>query len=255
MDYFKKDLGDIPGINLYNIADLHYGNFLFNRELAEAYIQRIQDDPVGYGVVNGDVLESITKESKGTPKSQIMSVEEQCEGVCDLLSPIKEKIIAWGGGNHDRDRAERFGQIAPAAYCAVKLGVPYFPESMVLKLRFGRKKHAFGQMLAYFIYFHHGFGAGKSEASKLNMLMSLGHNVHADLYVVGHGHVPLVSRDRYILPDGYNNRLRRVERVYVMTPSMLDYGGYAELIGCKPASNTYPVMHLSGKEKHIEVSA
>ena len=55
---------DFPYIHVYPIADAHIGSAEFDQQLFKTWIKTVQDDPFGYAVLAGDMMNNGVKNSK-----------------------------------------------------------------------------------------------------------------------------------------------------------------------------------------------
>ena len=66
MNIIKIELGtDLEYVNIYPLADLHIGSRYFKRKRLEQDLQVILDDPNGYLILNGDLVNNTVKDSVG----------------------------------------------------------------------------------------------------------------------------------------------------------------------------------------------
>ena len=134
-----------------------------------------------------------------------------------------------------------------AAMCA-ELGIAdaYRPYAALLFVTLGRNKH--GDSTVYSFYISHGRGGGRKPGGKINALHDYGNIIDTDIYIVGHTHFPASFRDAAfrVAPHKWSAKLR--ERLFVNTAAALKYGGYGQRQGYQPASNSYPIIYLSGTE-------
>jgi hypothetical protein len=118
-------------------------------------------------------------------------------------------------------------------------------------VRFGKSKNHKRPQL-YTIYVTHGSGGGRKEGGKVNRLADLAAIVDADIYVTGHTHLPLVFKESYFRVSGSNSSVAMVDKLFINTAASLDYGGYGDLQGFKPASKKSPIIILNGTKRDME---
>ena len=117
--YGKKEVNIVP------FGDLHYGLKFCDKKLVEHIIGKIDKMKDTYVILMGDLIENSSRDSVGTGiYDQLMSPQEQIDGICDLLYPIKDKIILSNRGNHEQ-RAYRFGGLDVGKTIADKWGCNY----------------------------------------------------------------------------------------------------------------------------------
>ena len=176
---------------------------------------------------------------------------EQLKQCVKIFEPIKDKILAVLPGNHERRVKKQDGLDMTEIMCA-QLGIAnkYSPTTAYVFLRFGRDrtKHPDAKQ-RYGIYVTHGSAGGKKEGGKINGLADLAQICDADIYITGHTHLPASFRSGFYRPHATNSSMTYVDKLYVNTAAWMDYGGYADLAGFKPASKINPVIYLDGTKK------
>jgi hypothetical protein len=132
----------------------------------------------------------------------------------------------------------------------------YSPTTALIFLRFGRDcvPHHHGRKVAYTIFCSHGNGGGKKEGGKIQRLVDLSTIVDADIYVVGHTHLPALLKDSFARPNMANSSITYGTRLYINTSAKLNYGGYGETGGFKPPCTDTPIIHLSGLRKEMRAT-
>lgn len=76
--------------------------------------------------------------------------------------------------------------------------------------------------------------------------------VDADIYIMGHTHLPMVMKQGFYRVDRLNCSATMVNKLFVNTSSMLNYGGYGETFQYKPSSKDCPVIYLGGKKRSMD---
>ena len=243
------------------ISDLHLGD-------ANCNINDLKDDLESYSgnkdalfILNGDLMNNATKTSVSDVYSQTMSPMEQLELLINLFEPIKDRIIAIVGGNHER-RTYREDGIDLSKILARQLGLEdrYTEDGAIIFLRMGElnKKETNGsgenRQVCYTIYVTHGSGGGRTAGSKINALEQLCGIIDADIYIHSHSHLPASFKQNYFRTDVRNSSVQEVTKLFVNTNAYLNYGGYGEIAKYKPACRETPVITLLGKEKYMTVS-
>jgi hypothetical protein len=138
------------------------------------------------------------------------------------------------------------------AMMASQLGLAgrYSTTAALLFIRFGEnKKDKHKRKTVYTVYTSHGSGGGKRVGGKINRLEDMANIVDADIYIMGHVHQPAIIRNSFYRVSAANSSVMCVDRLFVNTAAALDYGGYGEAQGFRPASKENPVILLSGTEK------
>jgi hypothetical protein len=173
---------------------------------------------------------------------------EQLNHCVKIFEPIKDKILAVLPGNHENRVYKSDGVDITEIMCA-QLGIPerYSPTTALLFVRFGKGFHNRRQL--YTIYCTHGSGGGRREGGKVNRLADLAAIVDADIYVHAHTHLPVIFRESFFRVSGANSSVAPAEKLFINAAASLNYGGYGDKAGFKPASKRSPVIYLNG-HKH-----
>jgi len=200
-------------------------------------IDVIKNDPLAKVIIVGDLIENITKLSKGNIYQQDITPTEQLQIITDLLRPIRDKIIGITQGNHE-NRSDESG-IEITKLLAYNLGLLelYCREGIYIFLSFGIKDCKQNCRHTFRIYAKHMGGIDPRKMKDV---------CNADLYVSGHTH----NFKHFI--EGYYEGSERIDgvltlktRAFVVTTSYLNYGGYAEDKNYTPSVISQPVIDLS----------
>ncbi len=180
---------------------------------------------------------------------------EQLKQCVKIFEPIKDKILAVLPGNHEHRVYKTDGLDMTEVMCS-QLGIPekYSPTTALVFVRFGKQKHGHGRPQLYTIYATHGSGGGRKEGGKANRLADLASIVDADIYIHSHTHLPLVFKNSFYRVSGANSSVALVDKLFVNTAAALNYGGYGDAQGYKPASKATPVIYLSGSKRALACS-
>lgn len=244
----------LDSIEIYTLADWHIGDKYCNISEIKDTLNYIKNTPNAYAILNGDLMNNATKQSVSDCYAEEMKPQEQLQTLCDLIEPIKDKVLFITQGNHEA-RTYKTDGIDLTAIMAKQLGIydKYAREGGVLFLRFGedRKHH---RRMCYTFYITHGCGSGgKKIGGKANALVERACIVDTDIYVIGHHHTPISTRQSFFRVDTHNSSVAKAEKLFVCTAAKLEYGGYGETFGFTPSSTQTPVILLSGKKKNFIV--
>jgi hypothetical protein len=257
MKAIRVDLSEtLTHVDLIPVADSHIGDVHCKKEYLASLIAKVKSDPNTYCVLNGDLMNWASKTSVSDCYAEEYTPMEQIQMACDLFEPIKDKILGITPGNHER-RAYRTEGIDITELVAKQLGLQsrYAKESATVFLRFGKTGGStHNRPVCYVIYMNHGSGGGRKEGAKVIRLADMASIVDADIYIHSHTHLPMTMRQAFYRTSPANSSIEKVDRLFVNTSSMLEYGGYGELGEFKPNSIKTPVIHLSGAEKMFEAT-
>ncbi|WP_300924653.1 metallophosphoesterase [uncultured Clostridium sp.] len=225
-------------LKLYILSDLHIGSAEADLNTLKQIIQFIKDTPECYTILLGDILDTALKNSKTDIYSSTLNIADAQKLAVELLTPIKDKIIAMTPGNHE-NRVWREVGVDLSLWLAEKLGLQdvYRNNNIALTISFGKDIN--GKLFRLNIFGQHGaYGGGRKMGSAMNALEDLdGIIANADIYIRAHTHQPIQgSRNVFIFNDKGN--IEKQTKYYFNAPSILNYGGYAAEKGYKPTDDS-----------------
>lgn len=253
MKVIKRDLGEeFKRIKLLCLSDFHIGDELCNLKLIKEVLNEIKNSPNTFIILNGDLMNNSTKSSVGDVYNEKMTPTEQILYLCDLLEPIKDRILCIATGNHEQ-RTQKNDGVDIIRLVSKQLGIEdrYSSGWWYLYLTLGMtNKH---RPVMYTITGIHGYGGGRKNGGKINNLVEMSDKVIADIYVMGHTHTPIMTRNSIYLPDYQHKSLVKKDKYYLMTNSFLEYGGYGERYGFTPSTTEHQEIELDGTKKLIKL--
>ena len=256
MKAIRCDLPYAETIELHPMGDLHIGDPNSDYKLILARLEYIKNTPNAYCILTGDLMDTAVSASVGDTYGAALQPMEQLKQCVKIFEPIKDKIICVLPGNHEHRVYKTDGLDMTEVMCG-QLGIleKYSPTTALLFVRFGKQtgKHH-GRPQLYTIYATHGSGGGRKEGGKVNRLADLASIVDADIYVHSHTHLPLVFKNSYYRVSGANSSVALVDKLFVNTAAALNYGGYGDTQGFKPASKDSPVIYLCGSKRAMRAS-
>lgn len=244
---------NLKSIEIHTFSDWHIGDKSCDMAAIESQVKYIKNTPNAFVICNGDLMNNATKTSVSDSYAEDLSPMEQLQTLCDLLEPIKDKILILTQGNHEA-RTYRADGIDLTALLARQLSIydKYVREGGVLFLRFGEtSSHNRFRPQLYSIYCTHGSGGGRKEGSKAVRLADMASIVDCDIYIHSHTHLPMVMKQNFYRIDTSNSCVAEVEKLFVNTSAQLKYGGYGQTYEFKPSNTTSPIIYLSGTQKHF----
>ena len=253
MKVIKRDLGeDFKEIKLLCLSDFHIGDALCNLKLIKSVLEDVKNSDNTFIILNGDLMNNSTKTSVADVYNEEMTPTEQIIRLCDLLEPIKERILVIHQGNHEERTLKNDG-VDIIRLVARQLHIEdRFSDGwwyLYLTLGMGNK----GRPIQYTITGIHGYGGGRKNGGKINNLVEMSDKVIADLYVMGHTHTPIITRNTIFVPDYQHKSLVQKDKYYLMTNSFLEYGGYGEKYGYTPSTTEHQEAILDGTKKKIRL--
>ncbi|WP_185257155.1 metallophosphoesterase [Anaerocolumna chitinilytica] len=252
MQSIKVELSEqLQSIEIHTLADLHMGDKHCDNKLIQERIRLIQDTENAYCILNGDLMNNATKTSISDSYAEQLTPMQQIGQAVYLLTPIKDKIIAIQSGNHESRTYKKEGiDLTEIMARELGLGDKYSSTGSLIFVRFGwnekRKRKQW-----YTLYAIHGSGGGRKEGAKAIRLADMASIVDADIYIHSHTHLPMIMKQGFFRVDTSNSTTNFVNKLFVNTSAMLNYGGYGEAYEFKPSSKDTPVIYMSGTNKHF----
>lgn len=165
--------------NIYLFGDTHEGTIYKHRKGLRRMIQRLADDPIGYGVHMGDLAEAIEVTDRRYCLQTVDPISptplRQYKASIEELLPIADKLLVILEGNHDFKLVSRYGSSIQELVCPALAG-NRDPLSIygtyTCRLSIYDKKG-----LMYKLLLFHGSGMNKSHADNVarrNLNMKLG---------------------------------------------------------------------------------
>ncbi len=248
MKAIRCDLPYAEQIEIHPMADLHIGDSMCDFKAIMEKIDYIKNTKNTYCILDGDLMDTAICSSVGDTYGANLQPMEQLKQCVKIFEPIKDKILAVLPGNHENRVYKSDGLDITEIMCA-QLGIPekYSPTTALVFIRFGNQGgHKHNRPQLYTVYVTHGSGGGRKEGGKVNRLADLASIVDSDIYIHAHTHLPLVFKESFFRVSGSNSSVALVDKLFVNTAASLNYGGYGDRQGFKPASNRYPVIYLAG---------
>ena len=244
---------ELKSVEIHTLADLHIGDKFADMEGIKAKINYIKESANAYCILNGDLMNNATKTSVSDCYAEEYTPMEQVEMCIEILDPIKDKIIAITAGNHEKRTYNKEG-VDITRFIAKQFDIVdrYSPTSCFIFLRVGMNDRK--RPVCYMIYCLHGSGGGRKEGAKAIRLADMASVIDADVYVHSHTHLPMIMKQGFYRTSPANSSVAKVDKLFVNTSAMLDYGGYGEAFEFKPSSKDSPVIRLSGEVKFFDAT-
>ena len=253
MKAIKADLPrEVDKIEVHPLADLHIGDFMCDFKSIMDEIEYIKNTPNAFCILDGDLMDTAIASSVGDTYGANLQPMEQLKECVKIFEPIKDKILAVVGGNHENRIYKNDGIDITQLMCN-QLGITdrYSATTAVVFVRFGHDaKH--NRKMCYSLYMTHGTGGGRREGGKIQRFADFEEIVDVDIYCMAHVHQPAAFRNAFFRANPNNNAVSKAEHLFVNTAAWLDYGGYGDKNGYKPASCINPVSIQNDKKKHMK---
>lgn len=252
MKAIRCDLPDFEQIEIITFADEHIGDKQSDWKSIQQRIEYVKNTPNCFCILNGDLVDAAIANSVGDIYGAELQPMEAMKLCVKLFGDIANKTLCCLPGNHEHRIYKVCGIDIVELMCA-QLGIPqkYSDTTALLFIRFGRQSGGGrnGKPFLYTAYVTHGSGGGRKEGGKINRLADLASIVDADIYIHSHTHLPAVFKNGFFRVSGSNSSVAMVEKLFVNTAANLDYGGYGDKAGFKPASKSSPTIYLNGRNR------
>lgn len=221
----KIDCND--GIYVYGLSDLHIGSKEFEEGLFNQFIRSILKEENRYCVVVGDIIDNGTKNSVTGPYQSTMSPSDQRKYACELLYPIRDRILAMVGGNHER-RSSKESDTDPAELIAERLDISerYRPGTAFISVDLGKRETGRKRPPRYCIGISHGSSGGQLMGAGLNKADQFAIASGADLVIMGHSHKPSSAPAARLECMHSNGVMIQRKYAVMICTAWLSYGGY-----------------------------
>ena len=176
-------------IKIKPLFDVHYGNKNCDITALKNYLKENNDENT-YILGGGDTLDSIIVPDKRYRKSMDSTdsdsiIDDQIEGISEILLPYKDRIIGLARGNHERVIIQKCGTNPIKRLCE-KLDTKDLGYSGLLKLRLSGDG---GGGRTVVIRYHHGWGGGsRTQGADLTKYSKDLLYWQADIFLYDHVH-------------------------------------------------------------------
>lgn len=212
-------------VELIHLTDLQYGAKSYKADRFAEYREWILSVPNRFVFLGGDIIDAATLISKGSAFENTGQPREQVLGVLEELSPLRGRILAYVGGNHERRTEKTFGEAG--RLIATLLKVPYSQGRQIVDVHYGA--HA-----PFKVSLWHGSGSARTKGAKMQMLHRFMGQGDSQLYLIGHLHDVVATYDWRQVREGRKIVLKKIAGA--MSSSFQDYWNtYAEVYGMSPS--------------------
>ena len=209
---------DSPYINIYPLGDVHIGSKECDLELFKQWVEEVKNDPLGYAVIIGDIMNMGLRNSKSNVYEERLSPMEQKEMCYELLKPIAHKIIAGCPGNHEYRAVKEVGtNPLYDVFCRLRIEDRYRENVCFLKLtvgKIGRNPNTYGIVLTH--------GSSKAKDEKWTYGVD-----GCDCFISGHTHLGTHQPLGKIRMDLTHEKVKMVGYQHIVVVPFQRYGGYA----------------------------
>lgn len=238
---------DVESARILLSSDIHNGSAHFNEKKWKAFENVLAQDHT-YVIFAGDQCEYATRQSKSDVYTQKLSPRQQKDWWIEHLMPFAKegKCLCLVDGNHEFNRASKDADDFPLYDIALALGIQdrYRSEAAFVDIGVGSIKGGTRQVHYVGRVCHKAHNSGKyGTADTIEGI---------DFFVSGHIHTPKDLPLGKLVYDTSNKTVYEKTVENIVCGHFLDYGGYIERDGGRPASQKMYSLTLSGKKKSIE---
>lgn len=229
--YLKLDFSSKPWdrLELVHFTDLQVGSRNFMRARLEEYSDWTLSKDFRYVFLGGDLIDSATRISIGSPYENTKEPIYQVDEAVELLTPLAKagRLVAYVGGNHERRTIPTFGD--SGVLIAQRLQVPYSRGVQLIDVTFGE----FGKGNPFQVALWHGGGRARTKGAIANVIYGFMQRHSAHVCFIGHLHQAMVIPDYQMVRKGGKIKLQK--RFGVMSSSFQSYwNSYAEVAALNP---------------------
>jgi len=216
-----KNINDIYVIR--PLGDIHLGDTNCDVNKLKSVVDEISEMKNVIVIGMGDYIDGINPSALWadkrldpyTIKRDLLTAEEQTDGIIDILKPIKDKIVVMIEGNHEWKimNEHRFKK----DFCR-PLDAKYGGKICYISLSFKYK----GKEVNHFLIHakHAGFSGAKAGGA-LNNMEDAGADWEYDIQLMGHNHGTFVSTSQRIGYDRKHNGLIEKKQIHGNTGTFL----------------------------------
>ena len=249
-----------PGeMEIYPLADVHYGSIECNEKAWEAVIKEILEKPNRFCVLNGDLVDNGVKSSVTNCYEATCPPSAQKKYMVDALRPLAEagRIILATSGNHEyRTKRESDQDITHDILTKLDCEDVFRPDVAFLVCRVGDRGIGNNHQpnISYNIVMVHGTGGGYLPGSTLNRneRFATQYIDGVDIAIVSHSHRGMVSRPSKLVINSQAMNVTQRDILVVSSVAWMDYGGYAMRKMLPPQTSCNPQKIILGDNTYRE---
>lgn len=217
-------------IELLHLTDTQFGHVECQEDRIAEYRDWVLRKPNRFVLLGGDMVDAATVLSPGQPWENVCEPQSQVYRFCELIAPLRPRILGYVGGNHERRGVKTFGDLG--VLISRLLRIPYSNGRQLIDIHYGAHRQSAVDR-PFQIDLWHGRGASRTDGAKVQMVGNyVKDHPGADLYLTGHLHDCFVFqkfRERR-LAASHNVKIRKY--YFGMSSSFLNtWGTYAEVSG------------------------
>lgn len=228
--YVSWDFSEVPGmktLELLHITDVQFGAKRCNIARLIEYRDWVLAKNNRYVLFGGDMVDAATVHSKALPWDNIGDPQTQLYQFCQIVAPMRHRVLGYVGGNHERRSMAEYGDLGVAI--ASHLQIPYSAGQQFIDIYFGDHR-------PFKVALWHGGGSAQTKGSIANVIQRFVDRApDSQLYLIGHLHQCEVLPGWHLVRDTENKTVRLERYIAGMSTSFLEFWGtYAEVANHVP---------------------
>lgn len=257
-DDFTMITHELPPVDtvIIPIGDVHLGAREHMAKEWDAFCKDILDRENVYLFIGGDLLNNGVKTSVSNVYEEILRPREAKQEMTRMLEPLRDRILAGVGGNHERRNKDVDNDPLYDVFCKLDIEERYRSNLAFVKVRLSAGDHnAAGDMRpCYMFVMAHGAGSSIYTTSAAARPERFGMAIDGmDCQVTFHTHKPLNAPVGKIQIDKRNEKVSVVPWRLVVGSSWLNYAGYAGQKLLTPTVHCRQEIMLSARGKDLKV--
>lgn len=232
------------GIEILHLTDVQYGSLACNIPVLQEFLSWILKANNRFVFFGGDMVDAATSLSIASPYDNTEAPQGQVFRFCEMVMPIRHRVLGYVFGNHERRSEKTFGNLGNLI--ATLLKIPGSSGKQFIDIHYGDHKPFKNSLW-------HGSSGSRTKGAKLQMLHRFMAQGDAQCYWVGHLHDALMTFDWR--ERRKNGRIHLEKFAGVMSSSFLEhYGSYSEVAGMA-ATGTMMWRAILEPNGHWELTA
>ncbi|AGY48712.1 DNA repair exonuclease [Bacillus phage Staley] len=250
MKYLEGKIKNKPqNLHVVLMNDIHIGSEALDYDFLKRVFKFIDENRENTRIlINGDIFEMVTKQSKGDLFEQTLSPEQQIDKAVELFKPYADLIDCVTSGNHDQ-RLQNETSIDPVRMFCRYLGIEdrYAGYEAIVGFSFRKK--------LYTVYQFHGANGGSTVAAIERNMKKYKEKSNAHIVYTGHWHKQFSKPLKFFSFDPYNKVIREEKHWLVCGNTCVQTAKYAKKFGYEESFPSQAVLTLSGSgRKNVDVN-
>lgn len=238
--FTREQAEQMKTVELVQLTDMQFGHKSCKVKRVKEYIDWILEVPNRFVLMTGDNIDAATAKSPGSPWDNWFEPQSQVYKFCEIMSPMRHRILGYVGGNHERRGVAAFGDLG--FLIATMLKLPYSAGQQLINVHFGNHK-------PFKAHLWHGLPRARTKGALAQILDRFMQQGDSQLYLTGHNHQGLVIPQWRMFRDA-NGNIKLIKIIGAQGTSFLEFWGtYAEVMGLMGSDVFMPrvILYADGK--------